>query len=431
MVQRGAVPYKDVFDHKGPITYFVFAFCNLFPDPYLAAWFVELICFSICAYILTQIAMRYLKNKPLSITCALVTICILLVAPHYGAGGGAVEEYFLPVIAYFIKFILDMFDGKKLNKKQSVLIGCLLAVIFWTKFTIILMPALFMVAWLVFTLIKKEYKYALNSILFMLIGFAVITVPVLFYFLVTGAIKDLFYYYFYCNLFLYGATKTSPFLINIKTHIFGNYRYYCLALVGILALFSKDKWKSLIIPAVLIINILVLSRFTAIRYYYFTTLIYVVFAIIFVASLLKNVEQFKSYLIVFVTIPIAIFCCYNYGNNIGSIAQKPSTIPQNLVAQEIKNSGIENPTLFCYKMTDNGFYNVSKIAPVTFFYAQSNFSKSTFPEMFDSFDYYIENQVTDFVVVLNTIYEKDNDFLDQYYDVYKSYNKYTLLIKAK
>lgn len=102
-----------------------------------------------------------------------------------------------------------------------------------------------------------------------------------------------------------------------------------------------------------------------------------------------------------------------------------------MVAQEIKNSGIENPTLFCYKMTDNGFYNVSKIAPVTFFYAQSNFSKSTFPEMFDSFDYYIENQVTDFVVVLNTIYEKDNDFLEQYYDVYKSYNKYTLLIKAK
>ena len=94
--------------------------------------------------------------------------------------------------------------------------------------------------------------------------------------------------------------------------------------------------------------------------------------------------------------------------------------PQYKIAQEIKNSGVQNPTLLCFYMLDYGFYTVTDILPVEKYFANNNFSEDAYPEMYNSFKNSIINQKTDFVLVYQENYDNHKTlFKNKYTQIYQ------------
>ena len=91
-IVAGKVPYRDLFDHKGPITYFVFAIAGLFPNYQIAVWCIEIICISLYLYFCYRIARKFLSPW---LSLAVVPLMMMVLSTNYCRGLSAMsaEEF--------------------------------------------------------------------------------------------------------------------------------------------------------------------------------------------------------------------------------------------------------------------------------------------------------------------------------------------------
>lgn len=424
---EGMVMYKDIFDHKGPIVYFVFAFFNLFEHPYVVCYILESICMGLFIIITFHIVKKWIENDYLALSASIIVAYVTSSCAFFGLGGGAVEEFLLPVFAYFILLLLDIFEGKEVTKKQAIIIGILVAIVFWVKFNLIIMLGLVLLVWFVFSLVKKNFKQMFSLIAFMAIGFFAVTILIIIYFLVNGAFKDLWEVYFYNNLFLY---KETEILERNMSFVIANYKIFIFMIIGLIPMVLKYKLKALIYMAISIICFIVLFSRKCYEYYFLQMMVYFIFGVVAVFELFKPNLRRLNTVVVFVTIIATFTLSFKFSNYVGKLHKDVETYTSYKIAQEIKNSSVENPTMFIYKIRDIGFYSNAGIAPTEKYFGLVNFDEEALPEMWQSFKDAISNKRNDFVVTSPSIYKKEKDFLEEYYDIYKEYSDYILLIKA-
>ena len=82
------------------------------------------------------------------------------------------------------------------------------------------------------------------------------------------------------------------------------------------------------------------------------------------------------------------------------------------------NSSDDEIKIFCYKIWDFGFYNATDLTPNNYFFAKNVFDREHFPQMYESHESAITNQISDFVITELSIWEEEKDFLSQYYKPY-------------
>lgn len=415
----GKVPYKDLFEQKGPLTYFVFALLCLFPNVYHAVFALEIICLSLFLFISYKIMSRYLSAY-LSIIGVVLMALIVTTSSYFVVGGGALEEYSLPIQAYFILLLLKMLDGETIKKGQSILIGTLLAVLFWMKYTMILIPACILVIWLIMTLKKRDYKQLIN-ILFMLIGFMIITLLIIIYFIANSAVKDLFISYFYNNIFLYKSK--SSFGKNIFYLLVQGILPFILMIVGLVFLnrrLGKKAWLYFIPMIAIILSLLLMQSYI---YYFLPLTVFSVLGIVSILSRFINVESKVIKTISIILIPVlCLSSTFIFANGNNEIGRERKEYAQFAIAEDIKSFGYEDPSLFCYKLMDYGIYNACGIVPDEKYYARNNFREDEFPEMYESFRSAIVEQRNDFVVVEKYTYLEEKDLFDGYYELYNEYS---------
>lgn len=418
-VLEGKVPYRDMFEQKGPLTYFVFAFLCLFPNVYRAVFALEIITLSIFLFLAYKIMTRYISPY-LSIIGTVILALLVSTCAYFGAGGGALEEYSLPIQAHFILLLLKVLDGEKIKKSQSILIGALVAVLFWMKYTMILIPACVLVIWLILTIKNREYKQLFN-ILFMLLGFAIVTLPIFIYYVANSAIKDLFISYFYNNIFLYKSK--SRFGRNLFYLLIQGIFPFILMILGFVFLkqkIGKKAWLYTIPMIALIFSLLAMQSYI---YYFLPILVFSILGVVFILTKCSKIESGKvSRIVSMILLPIlCIGSTFIFANNNSEMGKSRAEYAQYAIAEDIKSFGYDNPSLFCYKLMDYGIYNACEIVPSERFYALNNFSEEEFPEMYESFEVAIIEKRNDFVVVEKYTYVEEKEFLEQYYDFYKSY----------
>ena len=103
---EGKVPYRDLFEQKGPILYFVTGlFCLPFGTSGMGVFLLEILCLSAFAILAYRIAGRYLAPL-LAFLTATVTAVLTATTWAFNQGGGSVEEFFLPFFAWgLLKFL--------------------------------------------------------------------------------------------------------------------------------------------------------------------------------------------------------------------------------------------------------------------------------------------------------------------------------------
>ena len=148
----GKLLYTDVHDQKGPLLFFIHEWAAaLSSKTFIGIYLLEILCcFLFLVY--SYKTMRMFAGHGIS----LITTCIVGILTYttdFMCYGDTVEELSLPILLYILYKTLRY---AKLNElpdiKESVIIGALMAAIFWTKFTLLAMcmgalVALCILAW--------------------------------------------------------------------------------------------------------------------------------------------------------------------------------------------------------------------------------------------------------------------------------------------
>lgn len=207
---RGKVLYQDIFDHKGPVLFFLHelaaavsytSFFGIYILEILSMW-----CFVCYGLKTMRLFSDSSMNKPL--ICLVSLLTVTSDAFYYG---DSVEELSLPILAYTLYQMLRFVRNRvSPSRKESFILGIGAGVVFWMKFNIFVffyggsLLALIYIAWRDGTL-----RWLALMIVWAILGMDVPTFFVLGYFAAHGATDALIDSYFYTNLFMYNGTSSN------------------------------------------------------------------------------------------------------------------------------------------------------------------------------------------------------------------------------
>lgn len=203
----GAIPYRDMFDHKGPVIFFVDMLGYLVTGAKFGIWIIQIVAMLFTLLALWKIAMLAEKSRFYGVVAIAVSLIILM--QNY-VDGNMTEEYCLPFICFSIYGQLKFFenDSPKHSPRFAVLYGMAFSVCFLTRITNAI-PVLVGVGIItILLLLEKEYKNLGNNIVAFLVGAFVIAFPFFVYFSVLGEFGDFMYGTIFYNI-QYSNNMTS------------------------------------------------------------------------------------------------------------------------------------------------------------------------------------------------------------------------------
>lgn len=392
-VLSGLVPYKDIYEHKGPLQIFAYLFVAL-PcfNRFEGLYITELVLFII--YSIGVYKTSKLFGEKYNLLATIISIFVVSLSSAFSATGSS-EELLLSTFIWSVYFMVKNIQRNQIFKPFDVLlIGAFCAIRLWTKYNLCFFDVILVVYVLAYY-IKNKWNIW-KTIIYYILGFACVTVPLLIYFAVKGALYDLFYVYFYIVIFKYYTAVGS--IHNYNTFIIKALTVMPVILCmlpNIIDIRSKNRKKEdvfyLITFFLFFIYIVYSSTWWS---YYFLDLF--AFLIFFVTKSLNNKPKFSLPILIVV---IASMFVIN-SSQIETFKFDKSEYKQFEIA-EIVNS-VDNPKLYYYQAENGGFYIYSDTMPFTRYFTNYNINAE---EVADERQQVIENKEADFLLTI-----QQNDF---------------------
>ena len=400
-ILNGKVPYKDLYEQKGPVLYFWYALISLFPgNAYLGNWLAEILLFGLFLFFGAKTAALYLKNSFSPWLTMIVCGFLVLAAPSVEHGGGVEEMHLVFLTASLYYFLRARCEKRFPLPREAFIFGFSMAVAFWSKYTFCGFYAGLAFAVLLTCLIHRPlYDGAaalFHYILYALLGFLAITLPLLVYFALNGALGDLFEVYFYNNIFLYARTEHSIWKY-MKDGLYLTFKRNLIYSVlwipgGLYCLwgFIRKRWQESLA--------LILCFFGLVATTYMSSPGYIYYGLIlspFVLSGLIAVQRPFDGLLnklftkgpgffrtpwpglafsLMLSLGLALFVA-QICPNVYAMKWKYEETPQAIFAAQITE---EDATIYNYRFLDAGFYYAAGIEPVNRFFCRFNIK---LPEM--------------------------------------------------
>lgn len=205
IMDHGGVPYRDVFDHKGPLLYFI-NLVGLKINYEYGIWWIEVAAVFLSLLAAYKISRRFL-NKVLSLI-----VTILVFAPIVGSFeyGNLPELYALPFQLISLYFFVEYFQQQTTSYLKVFLCGLSFSAVLLLKPNLLAVWVVFLL-YITFSLIrKKEFRFLFGCILYFCIGLLVMTLPFIIYFGINHALGSFIQDYWIFNM-IYTAEETSFF----------------------------------------------------------------------------------------------------------------------------------------------------------------------------------------------------------------------------
>ncbi|MGN1159534.1 MAG: hypothetical protein ACI4SE_04990 [Lachnospiraceae bacterium] len=201
---QGEMPYRDSFDHKGPLLYLINYFAS-YIDFWYGIWVVEF------AFMIVTICCLYktfrLKCSRLISMCALLTVTAPLFA--FFEGGNLAEEYAMTFIAMSLYIFLDYFLNNNVTIFRLILCGFSCGAVCMLRANMVAVWIVFCVAVIVRCIQEHDYRSLWKFIGFFSLGFAMMVVPILILLGCKGVLKDFIDCYLVFNMKYSSPTNTS------------------------------------------------------------------------------------------------------------------------------------------------------------------------------------------------------------------------------
>lgn len=433
---NGVVPYKELFEQKGILLYFIYG-CGylLSHNNFYGVFIIEVIFMTVFLYYSYKTLKLFVDEK--FAYFVLPIIILVITTSNSFVHGGACEEFCFPFFAVSIYYFFKHYKEKKLSYKEIFLNGLMAGAILMIKYTMLG----FWFAWMMFLFFdilvnKKDIKKAFISCIVFLLGMFIPFGISLIYFIVNDGVKEFIECYFTINMTLYGDMSISFLsrVLNIfrelfKTLIHANLIISsCIFLLPVL-IFKLDitKYAKFSFIGVFLFTILGIY-YGQVFYSYYVLPIYL-FILISLIGLCVILEKYGDklfslkydYLVYSFVFVIFVVLSYWQANYKEMILDDKENYFQFKYADYM--SKFDNPTLLNMGYLDAGLYTTTGIVPNTRFFEVQNIDYDKFPDNLDEMKKYVENREVMFILYytkkdLESVKSKDPYIFLKYHLVY-------------
>ncbi|MBO6145834.1 MAG: glycosyltransferase family 39 protein [Bacilli bacterium] len=373
---HGMIPYKDLFEQKGPFLYFIFLIANIISQKsFIGVFILEVISMTISLYIMYKIIKLYLEDKHayiiLPIYSALFTSSVFFV--H----GGSAEEFSMPYFLCGLYILLKYFKEDKISSKEMFLSGLCAGLISMIKFNMLGFYIGFCLIIGINFLKQKRIKELIKKAIFFLIGMSIPIVIFISYLILNHAFSEFVEAYITYNTGNYTIEMTflKRVLLSFKIFIeqlFKDKLIGLLIIVGLLYfLFDKEILKSKINK--ILFAILIVLSFIGLFYggftydYYFLIMTpYSIFGLIYAFKKI-SLNKYKILLTFSILVSLIILPT---SSNIEFINFNKKDLVQYKYAKIINKD--KNQKILNYGWLDGGFYMMSDILPTARYFERQN-----------------------------------------------------------
>lgn len=410
-IANGKVLYSEIFDHKGPLLFFIYAIGYIL-SPSSTQWgmFIIQLVFWFTFSISLFFTFRYYLSKFISFLSVLLVFVGCL---GFMNTGGSAEEFVLIISNIGLCFFISYFHKNKLTHPPKFMLvhGLLFSAVLLIKLNLVVFWCFPLCFIFIALLLSREYKNFFLNILFFFLGLSIILLPMLFYFLCHGALDTAYYVYIELNKqysstndYLYLLTNGISKLTRVTRE---NLLLMLIVYLGIIyAPFKLVKSKifglSLCLSGLALIG-MIFFTLTYHFYYPLSLLIFLVLGLIIIFQFFekhltisdtKGVYQLSAAIILIFAIGMRNL----YGMGGASILrlEEPNG-PQFAFKQHLKKK--ENPSLLNTAFAEgNALFTTSNIVPSVKYFFCPNIFYGMYPDIRDSQTRYIENKEIDFVL---------------------------------
>lgn len=237
MMDKGYMPYRDTFDHKGPLLYLI-NYLGRRISVYRGVWTIEFVSMYTTFLFVYKIA-RLKCGKILSCVVLLLSTSMLFA---FFEGGNLTEEYAMPFIAGALYIFLDYFINLKISIIRLIFCGLCFGAVCLLRPNMISLWMVFCIAVLIKCIENRNFHDIKKFISFFLAGFFIIVFPIILWLSLNNSLVDFWDEYIRFN-FVYVSssdhTRWNSFFY------FFNWPVELLAVVISVYLFCNSKMRFL------------------------------------------------------------------------------------------------------------------------------------------------------------------------------------------
>ena len=207
---KGKVLYRDIYEQKGPLLYFIYAAIALISDTsFIGAFIVHVIAMMLFLYFSARIVLLFTENT-LSAYFAVPLLALFTHTTDAFAHGGSAEEMCLWMLSATLYIMAKAIKTDSVLKVwEALVIGLFAGIVLYVKYSFIgffFGISLFVLIW---HIRMRQFKRLFANIGAFFAGIALVSIPIFAYFTIHKAIPDFLTAYVYNNIFLYGSTYSS------------------------------------------------------------------------------------------------------------------------------------------------------------------------------------------------------------------------------
>ena len=198
-MKAGKVPYLDLFDHKGPVLYFIQYLGVLIAEKnFTGVWILEVL--NILATAALMLKLGQITGGKQSSICLAILVVLGACGWKVWQGGNLTEEYALPWITLAAVIFTDFFQSGQYRRCEIFLLGIGFSIVFLLRANMISAWAAWMPIVLIILFRGKRYRDILDCLLCFLGGMALVLIPVLLVAGLNGFLEALWRDYILFNL---------------------------------------------------------------------------------------------------------------------------------------------------------------------------------------------------------------------------------------
>lgn len=239
-MQHGKMVYRDLFDHKGPVLFFLFSLFFRFGG-ITGIWILQCLMLAVTITMCMKCAMTITSNRLLG---TYVTVATVWGLNYFFWEDLSIEEMALPFLFTSLYIFLSYFrsEDRRIKTYRIALLGVCMGAVFGLRPNMIALWAAFALAVFAENLYRKKYGELVSYIVFFLAGFAGTLLAIGLWLLANGALAAWWRDGFLFN-FAYAGETDMQSRMDILI-LFVKYRIQWISLllnVLILCFYKKDK----------------------------------------------------------------------------------------------------------------------------------------------------------------------------------------------
>lgn len=405
---NGSTLYTEVFDHKGPLIFFIYELGYLISHKTFTGIFIlQVITWSLLLSGIFFTARLFVKDGYAFLTSLLFSIALV----NYTKTGGSAEEFVLAFesigLLFFLRYFLSPGRMKR-PKTHLFILGALCSAILFIKINLIVFLGFLVIAIFLDILFQRRYKDLLINLSVFIAGLALVAIPIYLYFYTKGALSYAFDTYIVLNKTYSEVKDYSEIIPNIAIRI---YRWLTddpivmiLSFTGLFYfpgkfLTTRTSKVCFITGGIFLFFMIFMFEFFHKPYYPIPFLIFNYLGLIVV---IKSLSKYINIPCTTKTLIYLIIGCLLVGiSSKHFFKTSRSSYDLREFASVIKQE--ENPTLLNLGFSiGNSLFTVCNIVPNVKYFFTPNLVHEKYPELRNEQSNYIQNKDTEFVLLISS-----------------------------